>query len=801
METFKMKCLSIGVLTLLLVACSSNKKSEKEEEALSQQPKAPAIEYEVANDKKQLTDIYELPHMKEWYKERVLPPKFDFDMDLSSKSYIELLLLQNEMYARNGYLFMDAAIRGYFNQFKWYQPVFDVKDFKVQLSEEESRFIDKILKLRKEKYESQYLTDGGYKLINPDFVFNRIQFKEVNQDLVDHLKKMNFALAPASREQLFYVYDENQYQYIPNFYTTDLYFQLLHKYMASLLQSVEGGKMIDLVTKITQQLYKASAGELKLNSNEATKRSIAWANAYTAIAYSVATGKNVQVDASLKQFYLDELGKINKATGLGSAFLDNRLLDYAQYKPVGNYTKDDTLKKYFRCVKWLNTAAISMENETQFLAAALLSLWINNDASLQKNFQTFNSIIGSFAGDEDGASISLMTKVLKELNISKSADLNKLNLDRIKNRVNALKVDKIKPKAANQIAADEFRKNRVFFTAGRYTFDSEILIRFVNVLEPKPKRPFPKGLDVFASMGNSEAKKILLETYREKETWKEYDDTLSLLTDKFSGFNEWDKSIYNKTFECINAINIADDKYPLFMQTPFWARKNLSTSLAAWTELKHDLTLYTEHPYAAEAGEGGVPPPPIHLSYVEPNLKFWQKAIELLDHQLSVLGDAGLLDEEDKRLGEDIKEEGQFFLKIVEKELSKTPLSEDDFRKLTWMGGSIEHLTFRTIHTDHLPEREKQIALAADVYSFNDKILQEGVGLGDEIYVIAEINGYPYLTKGACFSYYEFISGERLTDEEWQAQIAAGKTPDRPIWLKELYANTPSLESKQGYSF
>lgn len=798
MKTLDMKSLLLAVLTVSLIACSSNKKGENVEQT---QPLTPTVEYEVVNDKKQLADLYELPHMKEWYKERVLPPKFDFDMDLSSKTYIELLLLQNEMYARNGYLFMDAAIRGYFNQFKWYQPVFDVKDFKVQLSKEESKFIDKIMKIKKEKFESQYITEGGSKLFNPDFVFNRIQFKEINQDLLDHFRKMNFAMAPANREQLFYIYDVNQYQYIPNFYTTDLYLQLMHKYMASLLQSAEGGKMIDLVTSITQQLYKASAAELKANTIPELKGSIGWANTYAAIAHSTVSGKRLQVDPSSKQFYMDEVNKINKAVGIGSTFLNHKLLEYAQYKPVGNYTKDDTLRRYFRCVKWLNTASISMEDDTQFTAAALMAIWIKSDPALQKSFQTFNSIIGSFAGDEDGASLSLLMNVLKETNITKSSDLTKPNLEKIRSRVNALKVDRIKPKAGNQFAADEFRKDRIFFTAGRYTFDSEILIRLVHVLEPKPKRPFPKGLDVFASLGNKEAKAILMETYKETETWKEYGDTLNLLTDKFSGFNGWDKSIYNKTFECINALNLHDDKYPLFMQTPFWARKNLSTSLAAWTELKHDLTLYTEHPYAAEAGEGGGPPPPIHLSYVEPNLKFWQKAIELLDYQIRILDDAGLLDEEDKKLGEDIKEEGQFFLTITEKELSKTPLSEDDFTKLTWMGGSIEHLTFRTIHSDHLPEREKQIALAADVYSFNGNILEETVGLGDEIYVIAEINGYPYITKGACFSYYEFTSGERLTDEEWQSQIAAGKTPSKPIWLNGLYSNTPSLESKPGYSF
>ena len=285
------------VFSLFLVGCSTGKKEQKEG---SSQPAAPSVEYEVVQDKKQLAEYYNLPHMKEWYTERVLPPKFDFNQDLSSKTYIELLLLQNEIYARNGYLFMDASLRGYFNQFKWYQPVFDVKDFKVQLSKEESEFVGKIISLKKEKFGSQYATVGDNKLVNPDFVFNRIQFNDINLDLLDHFRKMNFAIAPAKRDQLFYVYDENQYRYIPNFYTTDLYLQLLHKYMASLLQSTES-RMIGLVTDINQELYQRTSAELKTNQDPALNASIAWANTYIAIALTAATGKKVQVDPSMRQ--------------------------------------------------------------------------------------------------------------------------------------------------------------------------------------------------------------------------------------------------------------------------------------------------------------------------------------------------------------------------------------------------------------------------------------------------------------------------------------------------------------------
>jgi hypothetical protein len=89
----------------------------------------------------------------------------------------------------------------------------------------------------------------------------------------------------------------------------------------------------------------------------------------------------------------------------------------------------------------------------------------------------------------------------------------------------------------------------------------------------------------------------------------------------------------------------------------------------------------------------------------------------------------------------------------------------------------------------------------ADVYNYNGRFLEEAVGMIDEIYVVAEINGKPYLTKGAVFSYYEFQSNKPLTDEEWQAQLTSGNEPQRPAWVHEITVKTTSLESKPAYSF
>ncbi len=93
------------------------------------------------------------------------------------------------------------------------------------------------------------------------------------------------------------------------------------------------------------------------------------------------------------------------------------------------------------------------------------------------------------------------------------------------------------------------------------------------------------------------------------------------------------------------------------------------------------------------------------------------------------------------------------------------------------------------------------MSLIADVYQYNGKYLEEAVGLVDEIYVVTEINGKPYLAKGAVFSYYEFQSGQPLSDEEWQTQLLSGNLPKRPTWLDDIIVKTKSLESKPEYSF
>jgi hypothetical protein len=225
------------------------------------------------------------------------------------------------------------------------------------------------------------------------------------------------------------------------------------------------------------------------------------------------------------------------------------------------------------------------------------------------------------------------------------------------------------------------------------------------------------------------------------------------------------------------------------MKTDAYNRKELSTLLASWTHIKHDLILYQEKPYAAEAGEGGGPEPPQHYSYVEPNLRFWDSALELTDWLENLSIYESTFNSELKR----IKDLGNLLKSVAYKEVGEKEITKEEYNKLHYVGGTVEYILLELLETDHLPDRENSMALIADVYVYNEVSLNVAVGHADDIYTIVPIKGEYYIARGAVFSYYEFW-GEILNDEEWRAQIERNDTPARPEWIKPIVNNLAPLK-------
>src|SRR5688572_14087714 len=133
------------------------------------------------------------------------------------------------------------------------------------------------------------------------------------------------------------------------------------------------------------------------------------------------------------------------------------------------------------------------------------------------------------------------------------------------------------------------------------------------------------------------------------------------------------------------------------------------------------MLLYAEQPGGAQAGEGGGPPPPQHLGYVEPNVNFWEKALALIAFHKERLTEMELLDDGTDYNAGQLIELGTFLLEISKKELNHEPITNDEFDRLSWIGGSMEQLLFRIFGSGFLPEKERLVAEVADVYNYNGK--------------------------------------------------------------------------------
>ncbi len=777
----------------------------------------------LTNDKTALAKVYARPYIKEYFEvpseytpeefvKRKPLPNFDYHQNLAGKPYLELVLLRNTLYARNGYCFMNATLRRYFDETNWYKPVWSAETdsagnplpaevIPVPLDQQEAAFERKIKGFEAKLLLSRVAKQGGYPMINPDFITNQDEFT-LPAALRAVLARDNFALVPTKEEQLFYLYDKGEYAFTPAFVTTDLFLQLLHKYLNGILEDVEEVRLLPVVATMLRA-GNAQARTLAGQCQQPEARAAAeWAAAYYAVGQSLLTGQSGPLPPTYAAEARLEITNANEAEAKGSLLLQDSLYQYQQLKPRGMYTRNDTTKRYFRTVKWLNTAPVFLDTDAGLLRAVALAKALAGNPAATRGFQNFTYVLDVLVGDEDNRSLTNLLKLLASPDYA-GKTLDELAapavLARLRPALLATGTDRVRAKGITAHAQEALDRPTLLFTAGRYTFDAEILSRLTEVRNKK--RPFPKGLDVFATFGTRAAQDVLLNHYHEAAQWPAFPDTLRRLQKQFAVAPAWDRNLYTKTLQTLLSLNQPTPPAagaPLFAATPAWQKRNLSTALGGWAELKHDLLLYSEQPQAAEMGgpgEGG-PPAPIILAYVEPNLPFWDAALRLLAFQDRSLTRLQANTPHLSGLNKELREQIETMRHISQQELRHEKVAEGDMVGLSQIGGWAENLTFNILKTDRLPERERHLGVTADVYAYNGQLLEEAVGAVDALYTVVEINGTTVVAVGPVFSYYEFQSPSPLTDEEWQAKLKTSP-PARPTWLRELIVPIAEVNTQE----
>ena len=739
--------------------------------------------------------------------------QIDYNMDVSGLGIGDLRVLRNAPAARQGFPFKDAYLRGVYASTTWYDSLmwkFDEsvdfssvkeredepwRDFYyraadesgvVKYTDEEQAFMKRLKEREDELRKLNFDVAEGFR-VNVQNLINPMQLKDFDSLLCQRLAQNGFAIVPAGHEQLFHVYEQNDYNQFPSFVTTDLYLQLYHLYIDCMLRELEEQKFFPLLTQFCQESHKAFTVRQYEESGLDTLAAMTWLNTYFTVANALLQDKAPVGNADA----LHEYQQVMKSENDYSEFLgyENALFSYSLFRPRGHYTRNDTLKRYFRTMMWLQTVPFQTDRPFDMFKASLLAreIWFNKrlNAFYNKIAQPLDWLMGK----PDYVSILQMGKLLEEMGTDdiEPGELGK-RIDNI-----AEQQTRLRPKFQRT------SRNKVCLMPQRYQPDAEVLQEMVDYDSKPTKRATPKGLDVMAAMGVTAAEQVLME---EKQSWKDFGSQLTKMKQRMSEI-DWKETIATQWLNTLAVMNT--DKpanLPYFMVTPEWELKDLNAALASWAELKHDAILYAKQPMGAECGGAG-PPDPVVKGYVEPNTGFWKKAIELLENTEKLLKEQDMMTPKIANATQRISEEAQFLLRISEQELAGKQISDEEYDQLKCVGATFENISLDLIREpdqylmgwDDVQGTDRKVALVADVYTANadnnpDKsILYEAIGNADEIYVIVEIDGYLYLTRGAAFSYREFTQpsgAQRLTDEEWQQQLEKNPRKGVPAWMERI---------------
>ena len=753
-----------------------------------------------------------------------LRDSIDYDMDVSGLNLSDLRILRNAPAAQRGYPFKDSYLRGIYGVTTWYDSLMYALDEKVQGVESkeneswrdaylraideqklivynnvEMAFMKRLKEREDELLKQNFDVEEGLR-VNMSNLLNPQQLKDFDSTLCQKLAEEGFAIVPSNTSQLFHVYERNDYSDFPSFVTTDLYLQLYHLYIDCMLRELEEYQLLPLMTEYTQDMIDAMLAIIHNadNDDSETKRIAGRNLQFFRVALHLFTGKPINASYTTEKA---EIEKCLKAENAKSEMLMDYMgeisFPYSLFRARGHYTRSDGLKRYFRGMMWLQTATMGLDYETEVKQAVQMAYAMKLFKKTRQKYDKIDNLITLLMGKHDNLSLLQVITEVDKTDMSMDELLNDdKEIAKLTKELNEIgnKQTRIRPKF------EKTSHNKINVMPQRYQPDAEVLQEMVDYDSNPTKRGVPKGIDVMAAMGVTAAEQILKE---EKTDWKQLLPNLDKMK-KRMGEIDWSETTATQWMETLKVLTTGtDNKSPYFMQNPNWSKKDLNAALASWAELKHDAILYAKQPMGAECGGGENVPEPVVKGYVEPNVKFWKKASELLENTAKLLKDQNMMTEKIEGVTERLREEVEFLLRVSEKELAGKILTDEEYDQISYIGATFENISLDLLRMPNqnlynwvdIEGADRKVALVADVYTANadnnknKAILFEAVGDADEIYVVVEIGGYLYLTRGAVLSYREFvqpIDQPRLTDEEWQKQLESNPRKGVPEWMKTI---------------
>ncbi len=602
-------------------------------------------------------------------------------------------------------------------------------------------------------------------------------------------------------DQIHQIYEDNEYQFLASFVTTDSVTHIFHIFYDGFLRNLEKDELYPKSIDLNKNLLAENISLYDDLQNERLKEIQIKNIAFIATGLKLLGEEPENLPEEAKKIYEEEIKKASSEE-IVSSVISGRDVDFSQLKARGHYTRSEELKKYFSGTMYFGQVGLFIENdgkpdEDSILQGLLLTHSIYKNPEILKTWEDLVEPIDFLVESADDLSIREYARTLYGV-YGKDFDINKL--DDEKNLNSAYKVLSEYPDP--QVAG--FMGKSFRFMPQRAVMDSVLMQNVVDIAdEVKPSdRPIYSGLDLLTAFGNEKAREIQKEDPYNSH-WDKYKERTdeNISTVKKMEDLDWQKNMYRGWLWMLKSYDQKfGEGYPMFMRNDAWERKDLVSALGSFAELKHDTVLYGKAVMAEMGGGGDVEIP---KSYVEPNVELYEKLNWLLEFTKVNLKDRQMLSE---KYEEKINKFQAMVVKFRDfsiKELQNEPLTGEEISYLLYIGGEMESLMVDFVESSDENQisnwyeiqnaTDRRMPVVVDLMRVvensvglpKDEIFSIGTGKPMEIFVIYPHEGKLYMGRGATFSYYEFLNKERLTDEDWQKMVYDEAT-DFPTWYKDL---------------
>lgn len=503
-------------------------------------------------------------------------------------------------------------------------------------------------------------------------------------------------------------------------------------------------------------------------------------------------------------------------------------LDYTAFKPRGYYVNSGPLRGWFRAMIWLGQTGFDLKNDTGLATATAFASLLNRAKSAPAGLTNANEghevpklkpreamarimrISAIFHGLPDTATpeewLPFLERTLGKAPDSKTAD-DPAMLSRIKEALPHLQagnrafvgIRKEIPTRALSLFPSRF--TLPWYIADELTWKegaakNTLPVRFSALWVPvvlgnetakgflprQLQKTLAKCVDVNAHLAPQNCAPLKESDPLVTQARAALDREMAAVSGQLGrvALADWDGSLAAGRLKLLTTLNARFGKgYPLYMQDALFGRKQLESLLGAYTELKYDTVLY-EKPQYAEMGDGGMEETIAPLSFVEPNLPFWQelqRQVQLIER---IFRDNRLFPNDLEEYGAltQFKDAVNLCATVAQKELAgqRPSAKEIDLLHGLTLAGVAAPVDGQQI----TGEQEWWSGLIVDVQTVPDgpwtSHTYEALGVPYYMFALVGSGADKRVVTGLAYNHFEFTGpfGERLNDDNWKPKAYSG---------------------------